>query len=146
MCQGGARPDAVMDPYRAGSWWRKWREGRRATRGEAGWVAGLKGGGGVGDLKGRGRGADFKEGGGVAGQDGPPAAARAAGRRPRLADVAARARVSAGLVSLVLRNQPGPSAPTRARVLEAARELGYRADRTASLLARRRSRHLGVLL
>jgi DNA-binding LacI/PurR family transcriptional regulator len=31
-------------------------------------------------------------------------------------------------------------------VLEAARELGYRADRTASLLARRRSRHLGVMM
>jgi DNA-binding LacI/PurR family transcriptional regulator len=49
-------------------------------------------------------------------------------------------------VSLVLRNQPGPSEATRGRVLEAARELGYRADRTASLLARRRSRHLGVLM
>ena len=50
-------------------------------------------------------------------------------------------------MSLVLRNQRGPSAPTRARVLEAAQELGYRADRTASLLARRRSRHLpGVLM
>jgi DNA-binding LacI/PurR family transcriptional regulator len=69
-----------------------------------------------------------------------------AGRRPRLADVAARAGVSAGLVSLVLRNQPGPGAQTRTRVLQAARELGYRADRTASLLARRRSRHLGVLM
>jgi DNA-binding LacI/PurR family transcriptional regulator len=68
------------------------------------------------------------------------------GRRPRLADVAARAGVSPGLVSLVLRNQPGPSQRSRARVLRAARELGYRADRTASLLARRRSRHLGVLL
>ena len=72
---------------------------------------------------------------------GPPA-----GRRPRLADVAARAGVSAGLVSLVLRNQPGPGAKTRARVLDAARELGYRPDRTASLLARRRSRHLGVMM
>jgi DNA-binding LacI/PurR family transcriptional regulator len=60
--------------------------------------------------------------------------------------VAARAGVSSGLVSLVLRNQPGPSEPTRARVLAAARELGYRADRTASLLARRRSRHLGVMM
>jgi DNA-binding LacI/PurR family transcriptional regulator len=68
------------------------------------------------------------------------------GRRPRLADVAARAGVSAGLVSLVLRSQPGPSDQTRARVLAAARDLGYRADRTASLLARRRSQHLGVLM
>src|SRR5437660_1686354 len=76
----------------------------------------------------------------------PPAAARPAARRPRLADVAARGGVSSGLVSLVLRNQPGPSAQTRARVLEAAQELGYRADRMASLLARRHSRHLGVLM
>jgi DNA-binding LacI/PurR family transcriptional regulator len=76
----------------------------------------------------------------------PVAAARPPGRRPRLADVAARAGVSSGLVSLVLRNQPGPSAPTRARVIAAAQELGYRADRMASLLARRRSRHLGVLM
>jgi len=60
--------------------------------------------------------------------------------------VAARAGVSAGLVSLVLREQPGPSEQTRARVLAAARELGYRADRTASLLARRRSQHLGVVM
>jgi DNA-binding LacI/PurR family transcriptional regulator len=76
----------------------------------------------------------------------PSAGARAAGRRPRLADVAARAGVSSGLVSLVLRNQPGPGAATRTRVLEAARQLGYRPDRTASLLARRRSRHLGVMM
>ena len=69
-----------------------------------------------------------------------------AGRRPRLSDVAARAGVSAGLVSLVLRGQPGPAPATRSRVLAAAADLGYRADRTASLLARRRSRHLGVLL
>ncbi len=54
--------------------------------------------------------------------------------------------MSSGLVSLVLRNQPGPSEPTRARVLQVAQQLGYRADRTASLLARRRSRHLGVLM
>jgi DNA-binding LacI/PurR family transcriptional regulator len=75
----------------------------------------------------------------------PPAPA-VRGRRPRLSDVAARAGVSAGLVSLVLRRQPGPSEQTRARVFEAARELGYRADRTASLLARRRSQHLGVVM
>ncbi|HEY4462555.1 MAG TPA: LacI family DNA-binding transcriptional regulator [Streptosporangiaceae bacterium] len=77
---------------------------------------------------------------------GPSAGAGAGGRRPRLADVAARAGVSSGLVSLVLRNQPGPGAAARARVLDAARDLGYRPDRTASLLARRRSRHLGVMM
>ncbi len=76
----------------------------------------------------------------------PGEAARPAGRRPRLTDVAAQAGVSTGLVSLVLRNQPGPSEQTRTLVLQAARQLGYRADRTASLLARRRSRHLGVMM
>ena len=91
--------------------------------------------------------ADVRDGDLVSEHDRAPAgAARPAGRRPRLADVAARAGVSSGLVSLVLRNQPGPSAQTRTRVLAAAQELGYRADRTASLLARRRSRHLGVLM
>ncbi len=55
--------------------------------------------------------------------------------RPRLEDVAARAGVSTASVSLVLRGRPGPSAATREAVLEAARDLGYRADRTASLLA-----------
>src|SRR4051812_10126300 len=75
-----------------------------------------------------------------------PGPAAPPGRRPRLADVAARVGVSPGLVSLVLRNQAGPSEQTRARVIAAAQELGYRADRTASLLARRRSRHLGVMI
>jgi DNA-binding LacI/PurR family transcriptional regulator len=67
-------------------------------------------------------------------------------QRPRLADVAARAGVSTASVSLVLRGAPGPGAETRERVLEAAAELGYRADRAASLLARRRRYLLGVLL
>lgn len=67
-------------------------------------------------------------------------------QRPRLEDVAARVGVSTASVSLVLRGAPGPSAETRRRVLEAAAELGYRADRTASLLARRRRHLLGVML
>ncbi|MEU4217262.1 LacI family DNA-binding transcriptional regulator [Actinoplanes sp. NPDC026623] len=67
-------------------------------------------------------------------------------QRPRLDDVAARVGVSTASVSLVLRGAPGPSAETRRRVLEAAAELGYRADRTASLLARRRRHLLGVML
>ena len=87
--------------------------------------------------------AGVKRRGRVTEKDRTPAAAPPPGRRPRLADVAARAGVSSGLVSLVLRNQPGPSAQTRARVLEAAQELGYRADRMASLLARRR-RHARI--
>jgi DNA-binding LacI/PurR family transcriptional regulator len=67
-------------------------------------------------------------------------------RRPRLDDVAARVGLSPATVSLVLRNVPGPSAQTRRRVLEAAADLGYRPDRTASLLARRRTRLLGVMM
>ncbi len=68
------------------------------------------------------------------------------GRRPRLEDVAADVGVSTASVSLVLRGAPGPSAATRERVLEAAARLGYRPDRTASLLARRRSRLVGVMM
>lgn len=65
-------------------------------------------------------------------------------KRPRLEDVAADVGLSTASVSLVLRGVPGPSAETRERVLEAAARLGYRADRAASLLARRRTRLLGV--
>ena len=65
-------------------------------------------------------------------------------RRPRLDDVAADVGVSTASVSLVLRGVAGPSAETRERVLEAAARLGYRADRAASLLARRRTHLLGV--
>jgi DNA-binding LacI/PurR family transcriptional regulator len=68
------------------------------------------------------------------------------GRRPRLEDVAAAVGLSTASVSLVLRNAPGPSAQTRQRVLDAAAQLGYRPDRAASLLARRRSRLIGVLM
>ena len=67
-------------------------------------------------------------------------------RRIRLEDVAARVGVSPASVSMVLSGTPGPSAATRERVLEAAAELGYRPDRTASLLARRRTHLVGVLL
>jgi DNA-binding LacI/PurR family transcriptional regulator len=70
----------------------------------------------------------------------------ASSRRPRLADVAEAVGLSPASVSLVLRGQPGPSEQTRLRVLDAAARLGYRADRTASLLARRRSGLLGVMM
>lgn len=67
-----------------------------------------------------------------------------AGRRVRLQDVAAEVGVSPASVSLVLRGVAGPSAETRERVLAAAARLGYRPDRAASLLARRRTHLLGV--
>ncbi|MDT7573929.1 MAG: hypothetical protein QOH17_262 [Pseudonocardiales bacterium] len=67
-----------------------------------------------------------------------------AAKRVRLEDVAAEVGLSPASVSLVLRGVAGPSAETRERVLEAASRLGYRADRTASLLARRRTHLLGV--
>ena len=67
-------------------------------------------------------------------------------RRPRLEDVAAEAGVSTATASLVLRGKPGPSAVTRDAVLAAAASSGYRPDRTASLLARRRSQLLGVTM
>ncbi|CCH78935.1 Transcriptional regulator, LacI family [Nostocoides japonicum T1-X7] len=66
--------------------------------------------------------------------------------RARLADVAARAGVSPATVSLVLRDRPGPSEATRAAVQAAVADLGYRPDRTASSLARKRSQLLGVVL
>jgi DNA-binding LacI/PurR family transcriptional regulator len=63
-----------------------------------------------------------------------------------LEDVAARAHVSRALVSIVMRNAPGASAATRARVHAIADELGYRPDSRARLLANKRSRLLGVTL
>ena len=54
--------------------------------------------------------------------------------------------VSTATASLVLRGRPGPSAATADAVRAAAAALGYRPDRTASLLARRRTHLLGVLL
>ncbi|MGW1780466.1 LacI family DNA-binding transcriptional regulator [Streptomyces sp. NPDC002143] len=67
-------------------------------------------------------------------------------RRPRLEDVAARVGVSTASVSLVLRGVAGPSERTRQRVLKAAADLGYQVDRTASMLASRRTRLLGVMV
>ncbi|WP_327312736.1 LacI family DNA-binding transcriptional regulator [Streptomyces sp. NBC_01235] len=67
-------------------------------------------------------------------------------KRPRLEDVAARVGVSTASVSLVLRGVPGPSERTRQRVLRAAADLGYQVDRTASMLASRRTRLLGVMV
>ncbi|GAA4861146.1 LacI family DNA-binding transcriptional regulator [Saccharopolyspora cebuensis] len=67
------------------------------------------------------------------------------GKRPTMADVAARVGVSRQLVSLVLAGRPGPNAGTRDRILRAAEDLDYHADTAARLLRRARTRQLGVL-
>ncbi|MEU9286514.1 LacI family DNA-binding transcriptional regulator [Streptomyces sp. NPDC048275] len=62
-----------------------------------------------------------------------------------MADVAAKAGVSRALVSIIFRNQPGASRETRDRVLLVADQIGYHPDSAARLLARGRSRTLGVM-
>lgn len=66
-------------------------------------------------------------------------------KRPTLVDVADRAGVSRALVSIVMRGAAGAGAETRARVLAAAEEIGYRPDARARLLASGQSRLLGVV-
>lgn len=60
-------------------------------------------------------------------------------------DVAERAGVSRALVSIVVRGVAGASESTRARVMAAAEEVGYRPDSRARLLASGRSRQIGVV-
>jgi DNA-binding LacI/PurR family transcriptional regulator len=65
-------------------------------------------------------------------------------RRPTLMDVADAAGVSRALVSIVMRGAPGAAEATRQKVLEAARELGYRPDSRARLLRSTRTKLLGL--
>lgn len=60
-------------------------------------------------------------------------------------DVARLAGVSQPTVSRALRDLPGVSAHTRARVREAARSLGYVTSQTGRALATRRTRKIGVI-
>ncbi|WP_188197138.1 LacI family DNA-binding transcriptional regulator [Nonomuraea sp. SYSU D8015] len=73
-----------------------------------------------------------------------PTAGGSEGKRPTLADVAARAGVSTALVSIVMRGAKGASDRTREHVLRAAKEIGYRPDARARLLRSSRTRLLGV--
>ena len=66
------------------------------------------------------------------------------GRRPTLHDVAARAGVSKSLASLALQGSPKVAEASRAAILTAADELGYRPNRTASNLVTQRTYTIGV--
>jgi DNA-binding LacI/PurR family transcriptional regulator len=67
-------------------------------------------------------------------------------RRPTIADVARRAGVSAAAVSFAVNDRPGVSDETRSRILEAARELGWRPSASARALTEARTRAIGLVL
>jgi DNA-binding LacI/PurR family transcriptional regulator len=65
---------------------------------------------------------------------------------PTIADVARRAGVSKGLVSFALNDRPGVSNDTRARILEVAREMGWRPSLRARSLSTGRSYACGLVI
>src|SRR3954462_8995241 len=67
-------------------------------------------------------------------------------RRPTIADVARRAGVSAAAVSFAVNDRPGVSPETRARIIAAARELGWRPSASARALTEARTRAVGLVL
>jgi LacI family repressor for deo operon, udp, cdd, tsx, nupC, and nupG len=67
-------------------------------------------------------------------------------RRPTIADVARRAGVSAAAVSFAVNDRPGVSSVTRARILAAARDLGWQPSASARALTEARTRAIGLVL
>lgn len=70
---------------------------------------------------------------------------RPTARRPTIRDVAERAGVSKSLVSLVIHDSPRVSDKSRAAVLKAIDELGYRPSASARSLVNQRSNLCGVV-
>jgi LacI family transcriptional regulator, repressor for deo operon, udp, cdd, tsx, nupC, and nupG len=67
-------------------------------------------------------------------------------RRPTIADVAREAGVSAAAVSFAVNDRPGVSPETRERILEVARELGWRPSASARALTEARTRAIGLVM
>jgi len=65
-------------------------------------------------------------------------------REPTMGDIADHLGVSRQLVSIVMRDMPGASDETRARVRKAAEELGYHPHQAARMLRQRSPRQIGV--
>ena len=66
-------------------------------------------------------------------------------REPTMADIANYLGISRQLVSIVLRDMPGASEETRARVKQAAHDLGYSPHQGARLLRQYTRRQLGIV-
>ncbi|MFI9388837.1 LacI family DNA-binding transcriptional regulator [Kutzneria sp. NPDC052558] len=67
-------------------------------------------------------------------------------KRPTIMDIARRAGVSKGAVSMALNGLPGVSDATRARILEVARELDWHPNNAARALSAARSDAIGLVL
>lgn len=67
-------------------------------------------------------------------------------RRPTIDDVARRAGVSKGAVSFALNGRPGVGHATRARILNAARDLGWQPSARARALSHSRAFALGLVM
>lgn len=66
--------------------------------------------------------------------------------RPTIADVARRAGVSPAAVSFAINNRPGVGEETRARILQAAKELGWQPSASARALTEARARAVGLVI
>lgn len=67
-------------------------------------------------------------------------------RRITLEEIARESGVSLATVSLVLRDKPGVNAETRRRVLETARDLGYRKKRSTEQASQKDIQQIGVVM
>ena len=68
------------------------------------------------------------------------------GLRATISDVARRANVSTATVSYVLNGSQRVSEETRARVLQAAKELGYQPNALARGLVKNQTRYIGLVI